>query len=172
LDVINSQHILEDGLDYDNFAKADISCWDTQARARVFKDDILIYTTGANIGRTAIYLNDKQAIASNHVNILRLNVSNKLYAAFVLNSLVGRLQTEKLSAGSAQQELYPKDIEQFYIPFVDNACQTRIAEKIRQSFTLRAQSQHLLALAQRAVETAIEHSEPKAMELLQKGAIP
>lgn len=97
LSIINSPHILEQHLDYDNFEKTDLSIWEIQKRARVYKDDILVYTTGANIGRTNIYLKDDKALASNHVNILRLKSENPHYVGFVMNSIIGRLQTEKLS---------------------------------------------------------------------------
>lgn len=166
LNVINSRHISEQQLDYENFEKTDISYWISQKRARVFKNDILVYTTGANIGRTNVYLIEEKAIASNHVNIIRIKDENPGYVGFVLNSIIGRLQTEKFSAGSAQQELYPRDLENFFVPFVDKKIQAEITKKIQESFALRTESQRLLELAKKAVETAIEHGEEKAMKLI------
>jgi len=167
LDVINSRHILEQELDYKNFEKTTLDNWDNQPKARVFRNDILIYTTGANIGRTQVYLSDKQALASNHVNILRIQNENPIYVAFVLNSKLGRLQTEQLSAGSAQQELYPKDIENFYIPFVPPNIQSQIANLVQDSFTLKAKSERLLEVAKRAVEIAIEQDEAAGMAYIE-----
>ncbi|MBB1125138.1 type I restriction enzyme HsdR N-terminal domain-containing protein [Thiospirillum jenense] len=172
LNVINSGHILEHGLDYKNFEKTSSDNWDSKAKARVQKHDILIYTTGANIGRTQVYLSDERALASNHVNILRIENENPVYVAFVLNSKIGRLQTEQLSAGSAQQELYPKDIDSFYVPFIDAASQTQIADLIKQSFALKSQSEQLLESAKRAVEIAIETDEHSALEYLQQTLAP
>ncbi|MCI5123576.1 MAG: restriction endonuclease subunit S, partial [Candidatus Electrothrix sp. AR5] len=119
LDVITSKHILEHDLNYNGFEKTYESNWKKQKKARVQKGDILTYTTGANIGRTACYSISKPALASNHVNILRIKNEDPEYVAFVMNSLIGRLQTERLSAGSAQAELYPRDIEKFLIPFTE-----------------------------------------------------
>lgn len=167
LSVINSKHILENGLDYDNFEKTACIYWEKQERSRVFKNDILIYTTGANIGRTAIYMINEKALASNHVNILRVNTENKIYVAFVMNSLIGRLQTEQLSAGSAQAELYPKDISHFYIPFVSEDIQTQISDKVQEFFSFRKESKRLLELAKRVVEVAIEQGEDAALHLLE-----
>ncbi len=161
--MINSRHILERELDYKNFEKTNIYSWDTQVKARIIRNDILTYTTGANIGRTQVYLSDEKALASNHVNILRIENENPVYVAFVLNSKIGRLQTEQLSAGSAQQELYPKDIDNFYIPFINKDTQTQIADLVQQSFALKAKSERLLQTAKRAVETAIETDEQTAM---------
>jgi restriction endonuclease S subunit len=110
IDVITSQHILEDGLAYDAFEKTTQDYWDEQKKARIKTGDILTYTTGANIGRTAMYSSEKKALASNHVNILTIKDEKPDYVAFVMNSIIGRLQTEKMCAGSAQVELYPKAI--------------------------------------------------------------
>lgn len=169
LNVINSKHILEQTLDYDNFEKTSPDYWDEQERARVFKNDILTYTTGANIGRTQVYLIDKKALASNHVNILRLKKGyNPQYTGFVMNSTIGRLQTEKLSAGSAQAELYPKDIDNFLIPIIEQDKQQQIADLVEQSFTLKKQSEHLLEVAKTAVEMAIEQDEKTALAYIQQ----
>lgn len=167
LDVINSKHILEDHLDYDNFEKTSAEFWELQAKAQVFEDDILVYTTGANIGRTNIYQSEKEALASNHVNILRIKGEDPYYVAFVMNYFIGRMQTDKLSAGSAQAELYPKDIAQFLIPFVDRDTQLKIRKKIITSLALKKQSTALLETAKRAVEIAIEQDEPAALAYIE-----
>lgn len=168
LDVINSKHILETTLDYKNFEKTSQDYWDFQDRARVYQYDILTYTTGANIGRTQTYLLDKPALASNHVNIIRLKEQDPSYVGFVLNSLVGRLQTEKRSAGSAQLELYPKDLDEFLIPILPSVVQSQIADKILKSFAFQNQSKELLEAAKTAVEIAIEQGEQTAINYLQK----
>ena len=164
LDIINSKHILENTLDYGNFEKTSNAFWESQKRARVYKGDILTYTTGANIGRTQVYLIEDKALASNHVNILRLKEGyNPFYVGFVMNSLIGRMQTEKFSAGSAQAELYPKDIDKFIIPFCSNEKQLEIINMVEESFKLKKQSERLLEVAKTAVEMAIEQNEAAAM---------
>ena len=55
VEVINSANILEDYLDYESFESADISLWEKNKKARIQDGDILMYTTGAKIGRTAVY---------------------------------------------------------------------------------------------------------------------
>lgn len=163
LNVINSKHILEDHLDYDNFEKTNEIFWTLQPKARVQTDDILVYTTGANIGRSNIYQSNEKALASNHVNILRLKEEDPFYVSFVINSFIGRMQTDKLSAGSAQAELYPKDISKFMIPFVEKSIQQEIRKNIIASLSLKRRSLDLLETAKRAVEIAIEKSENYAL---------
>jgi restriction endonuclease S subunit len=170
LDVITSKNILEDGLDFEKFSKTSSSQWDLQKQARLYKGDILTYTTGANIGRTAFYSSGSRALASNHVNVLRVKDENPEYVGFVMNSLIGRLQTEKMSAGSAQAELYPKDIDSFIIPFVDKPSENSIIEKVNESKDLREESKHLLRLAKKAIEVAIDKNEKSAIKMLD-GAI-
>ena len=154
--VVNSKHILEDGLDYDNFEHTTKAFLDSHKRAQIGFGDILIYTTGANIGRTQVYLKENHALASNHVNILRVQGVEPLYLALVLNSLVGRLQTEKLSTGSAQAELYPYDIEKFIVPILPESVQQSIASKLQESFALKTESRRLLDEAKLMVEMEIE----------------
>ncbi len=100
------------------------------------------------------------------MNILRIKNENPIYVSFVMNSVLGRLQTEKLSAGSAQQELYPKDIDNFLIPFIKKESEVVICNKVLESLHLQQQSQRLLEAAKQAVEMAIEEGEDKAMEFI------
>lgn len=152
LNVINSRHILEQHLDYENFERTDFENWNIQGKARVYKNDILIYTTGTNIGRTNVYLRTEKALASNHVNILRLKEEDQIYVGFVINSVIGRFQTEKLSAGSAQAELYPKDIDNFVIPFIAKDKQQQIVNQYILSLEQQKKSKQLLEIAKTGVE--------------------
>jgi hypothetical protein len=158
VDMITQKHILETGLDYDNFEKTDIKHFAPEETAFVAENDILIYGTGANIGRAQPYLSKKKAVACQDIIILRVN-EDPVYVAFVINSFIGRLQTDKMRTGSAQPHLYPKDVAQFFIPFVDKETQSKIREMIISSFALKKQSTTLLETAKRAVEIAIEQDE-------------
>ena len=166
--VVNSKHILEDGLDYDNFERTTEAFLLSQKRAQIGYGDILIYTTGANIGRTQAYLKHNHALASNHVNILRVKGVNPIYLALVLNSPIGRLQTEKLCTGSAQVEIYSNDIEKFVVPILDETIQETIASKVKESFAMKTESKRLLNVAKEAVEIAISDSEEKALQYIKE----
>ena len=161
--VVNSKHILEDGLDYDNFEHTTEVFFSLNERGQIGYGDILIYTTGANIGRTQVYLKHNLAMASNHVNILRVKDVNPIYLALVLNSLIGRMQTEKFCTGSAQTEIYPNDIEKFIVPILNETIQETIAEKVQECFAMKRESKQLLNIAKKAVEIAISENEGKAL---------
>lgn len=156
LRVINSRHILEQHLDYEYFERTHEQNWNLQSEARIFKYDILTYTTGANVGRTNIYFENDKALASNHVNILRLREENPIYVNVVLNSMIGRLQTRRLVTGSAQVELYPGDIDKFIIPFIDTKKQEHISSLVEESCRAKREAKALLEAAKKKVEDMIE----------------
>lgn len=166
LRVITSKNILEKRLDYHSLHRTESSYWDTCTEARVYCGDILIYTTGANVGRVAIYLDDERALASNHVNILRVRGENPIYVSLVLNSPVGRLQTRKHISGSTQSELYPSHIDQFIVPFVSNESEEQISSLVTQSNIDRNGAKTLLELAKHFIEVAISNGEEDAKTLL------
>lgn len=168
MQVINSKHILENSLDYDGFEKTTSDAWDKYPTSRVTYGDILTYTTGANIGRTAVYLSTERAVASNHVNILRTNESYPIYIAVVMNSFIGRLQTEKLCGGSAQQELYPTQIDEFIVPFVEEEIQIKITNTYKEAVKCKSGSLRYFTLATRSIEIAIEQGEEAALAWLKE----
>ena len=158
--VITSQHITATHLDYDNFETTSDQHYTARREAHVAYGDILTYTTGAYVGQTNVYLDTEPALASNHVNIIRMKGSeiDPTYVAFVMNSLVGQLQTEKHTRGSAQAELYPNDIGKFIIPILDQETMESISQNVKESLEARRKSKELLKQAKQEVETLIEQA--------------
>lgn len=156
--VINSKHLSKNHINYDQTEKTTKKEFDKQQAAQIQKDDVLIYTTGAYIGLTNAFNSNELAMASNHVNILRLSDPriDPNYLALVFNSIIGQLQTQKHSRGSAQLELYPTDIDKFIIPILDEDMMRTIGEKVRNSLESLKQSKLLLARAKSRVEELIE----------------
>ena len=166
--VVNSRHILEARIDYDNLERTTAEWLNMNERARLQSGDILTYTTGAKIGRTAHFSLDGPAVASNHVNILRLREGNPVYVAFVMNSMIGRLQTERYLSGTAQPELYPGDVDKFVIPIIPNKNQEMIHNKLIECDDLRTQTCQYLDAAVRAVEIAIEQDDHDGIRFLDR----
>ena len=137
--AVVSQNILEDFLDVNNLPFIDEDFFNSkQAQAVKIKPfDILIYTTGANIGRTNIfYPKTIEAIASNHVNIIRVDPSkiNQLYLGVFLQSKIGRDWTDRWASGSDQEEIYPEDFEKFPVLIADDNVQNEVANLVLKSF--------------------------------------
>jgi hypothetical protein len=159
VDVINSQHLGPRHIDYEGLEKTSATAFASAPEAHIQRDDLLIYTTGAYIGRTNVYLSDAPAMASNHVNLLRLKPGiDAAYLALVFQSVVGQFQTLKHARGSAQAELYPIDIDRFVVPLLDAHKQERIGSLIRESLAMRRESRKLLEQAKTRVEQLIKEA--------------
>ncbi|MBC1218366.1 restriction endonuclease subunit S (plasmid) [Trichormus variabilis ARAD] len=157
--VVNSQHLGEKHINYDGLQKTTERAFNASPEAHIQQDDLLIYTTGAYIGRTNVYLDDIPAFASNHVNILRLSPQiDHAYMAMVFQSIVGQFQTQKYARGSAQAELYPTDINKFVVPLLQPEKQTEIGNLVRESLVKKRESSQLLDQAKSRVEQLIEEA--------------
>jgi len=159
VDVVNSQHLGPQHIDYDGLEKTSTKEFEASHEAHIQKDDLLIYTTGAYIGRTNVFLSDTPAMASNHVNIVRLHPGiDAAYIALVFQSIVGQFQTQQHARGSAQAELYPSDIDRFMVPLLDADKQTSIGDLLRESLVKQQDSRKLLEKAKNRVEQLIEEA--------------
>lgn len=159
LDVVNSQHLGPKHIDYEGLQKTSAASFAAASEAHIQRDDLLIYTTGAYIGRTNAYLSDIPAMASNHVNILRLRPGiDAAYMALVFQSVVGQFQTQKHARGSAQAELYPADIDRFVVPLLDGDKQKAIGDLVRESLEKQQESRKLIEQAKGRVEQLIEEA--------------
>lgn len=161
VDVVNSQHLGPKHIDYEAVEKTTTRAFLAAPVAHIQKNDLLIYTTGAYIGRTNVYLSDGSALASNHVNILRLRSGiDAAYMALVFQSVVGQFQTEKHARGSAQAELYPPDIDRFVVPLLEPDKQKAIGNLLRKSLVKHQESRQLLEQAKTRIEQLIEEAVP------------
>ena len=159
VNVVNSQHLGAQHIDYEGLAKTSEAAFASAPEGHIQANDLLIYTTGAYIGRTNVYLSEATALASNHVNILRLHSGiDAAYMALVFQSVVGQFQTQKHVRGSAQAELYPADIDRFAIPVLEIDKQKAIGDLLRESLVKQQESRRLLEQAKTRVEQLIEEA--------------
>ena len=130
--------------------------------------DIVHYSVGANIGFCHTYLSDIPMMPGSFITLIRADESkvNPIYLGVVLNSIVGRLQSEKRKSGTAQPYIYPKDLKEFLIPILPSSVQESIAGKIQESFNLKKESKRLLEVAKEAVEIAIRDNEEEALKYI------
>lgn len=84
--------------------------------------------------------------------------------ALILNSQVVQLQAERDAGGSILQHWKPSEINEVLVPLLNEKVQKMIAEKISESFSLRAESKKLLEQAKMAVEKAIEFGESNKVQ--------
>ena len=103
--------------------------------------------------------------------ILHLNVKDETriipeYLTLALNSKVVQMQAERDAGGSIILHWRVGEIENVVVPIIDFDKQREIADLIAQSFSLKKQSEHLLEVAKKAVEIAIEENEENALEYI------
>lgn len=166
--VINSKHLGPTGIDIQSIEKTTEQFYNklTTKKARLNKFDVLIYSTGAYIGRTNVYLEDSMGVASNHVTIVRpdSSICNPIYLALFLNSQAGLMQTSQRASGSAQREIYPKDIVKYeiFIPEIngrpDLSWQGKIANKVIKSYEAKHQAKIKFQEAKELIEREINES--------------
>ncbi len=153
--MIMSGNIREGWLDYDGFKRVSMEWYLNNPKSHVKHGDILTYTTGKYIGRTAVFLGHSIAACNNHVNILRIRDEDPLYVAFVMNSSIGKAQTEKFKGGGGQGELYPDDIAQFEIPVVSEAHQDTLINLLQDADTSRREAVSLMSDAATLLNSAL-----------------
>lgn len=114
------------------------------------KEDSKIITSGALL----------HLVIKDGVNVL------PEYLTLVLNSQSVQMQADCDAGGSIIKHWKPSEVLELVIPIIDMAIQQTIEEKITKSFNLKAQSKHLLEVAKRAVEIAIEQNEQVALKYI------
>ena len=111
----------------------------------------------------AYYLNEipqKMILSS---GILRLNnktekITNECLT-LTLNSILIQKQVKRDVGGSIIMHWRPEQVKKVIIPIFSKEIQTKIQQKIEESFRLRQQSKHLLDCAKKTVDIAIEKDE-------------
>lgn len=121
------------------------------------QEDVLYYSVGAYIGKTNIILEDLNATTASFITIIRTKEElNPAYLTAVLNSIIGKLQSDKWQSATAQSYIYPKNIRNFKIPILSKLIQQKIASLVRQSHQTRKKAKELLKEAKQKVEKMIE----------------
>lgn len=124
------------------------------------KQDEILFTKDGTIGISYVLKENIQGVLSGA--FLRLTLKEKYQnfekecLALILNSILCKMQVEKLSGGALIAHLKPSDFETFKIPLIKQSIQKQIAEKIQESHKLRKESKELLEEAKRKVEEEIE----------------
>ena len=155
--VINSQHLGRYILNIEATERTDYTFWEMNRRSCLQKGDVLLYSTGAYVGRTNVWFEDRRGIASNHVTIIRpREPCNSFYLAVYLNAFSGLLQAEKWATGSGQREVYPKAISNFLVYLPSEEFRIEIANLITQSCDARKKAKVILGEAKELVEGMIE----------------
>lgn len=130
------------------------------------RKNTILFSKDGSVGEAYCLTEDLEAITSGAVLHLLIKNPDELlpeYLTLVLNSQLIKMQSERDAGGSIILHWRVSEIENVVVPLVDMEVQNQIAELVQQSFALKAQSEHLLDVAKRAVEIAIEQDEAAAL---------
>lgn len=143
--------------------------WDKLNALKPRKNTILFSKDGS-VGEAYCLTEDLEAVTSGavlHLSVKNTDVLLPEYLTLALNSKLVKMQSERDAGGSIILHWRVSEIENVVVPLVNMAIQQQIADLVQQSFTLKAHSTHLLDVAKRAVEIAIEQDEAAAMAFIE-----
>lgn len=156
-------------------ASETVACDDAPSRAsqRVRKGDIITSTVRPIRRLSALVAAEQDGFvcSSGFVVLEPKQIAAEVLLVYLRLHAICELMDLHTSAS-----LYPaiseKDLVSLPIPQIDSSVQQKIAGLVQQSFTLKAESTHLLEAAKRAVEIAIEQDEAAGMAYLaREGAL-
>ena len=126
--------------------------------------DILTARVGA-IGLFGVVRKDSAncVYSDNVLNIRLIDTLNPEVYCCYFSTKVNFELVDRIAGGSVQPLITQTSIKDLVIPIFPNEIQTSVLTKIQESFSLKTHSEHLLNLAKRAVEIAIEEGEEVAM---------
>ncbi len=133
------------------------------------KKNTILFSKDGTVGIAHQLREDFKGVTSSA--ILHLKVKNEKevlpeYLTLALNSKLVQMQAERDAGGSIIQHWRKEEIENVIVPIIDYEKQLEIAKLIEESFSLKQQSEHLLEVAKRAVEIAIEENEDIATKYI------
>lgn len=138
------------------------------------KKGSILFSKDGSVGTAYHLREDFEGITSSA--ILNLKVRNEKevipeYLTLALNSKLVQMQAERDAGGSIILHWRIGEIQNVVVPIIDYKKQQEIAKLIEESFSLKKQSEHLLEVAKRAVEIAIEESEEIAIKYIDDNSI-
>ena len=165
--LIRINNIQNGELELSNSAKVPFSDISLSPKDVANENDILISMSGT-IGNSCKLPNGVMALVNQRVmRITSQNIDTDVLP-LLINSVIGKYQLERIGTGGVQTNISSTDIKEILIPIIEEAKQKEIASLAEESFRLKKQSEHLLEVAKKAVEMAIEEGEERALEWIEE----
>ncbi len=165
IEVIKTKNIRIPTVDINN-----IDDYTNQANIITKEGDLVFASMGVgSLGRMSYITNESSGMTIDGTLKIFRSADNKfaITTLLFLTSSIGQEIIYKYVIGSTGIiSIGNENVQNLIIPIIDQSIQTQIEEKIKKSFELKEESKRLLDLAKRAVETAIEESEERALEML------
>lgn len=135
------------------------------------KKGTILFSKDGSVGIAYHLRQDFNGITSGAILHLKIKDETRVipeYLTLALNSQLVQMQAERDAGGSIILHWRVSEIENVVFPIIDYTKQENIAELIEESFSLKKQSEHLLEVAKKAVEIAIEENEKVALNYIKQ----
>jgi type I restriction enzyme M protein len=162
IDLIRINNITQDGLDLSNAVKISLNDSLLRPKNKVKYGDVLISMSGT-IGLSCCVQENINAFVNQRIMKLEPINFNSDLLSFIINSIIVKMQLERVGTGGVQTNLSNDDILNIKIPVISVNTQNKIISKITESKSLKQQSKQLLEIAKIGVEKAIETDEETAI---------
>lgn len=154
LALIRINNIKNANLDLQNVVYLEDNAEYLSPKDKICKNDILISMSGS-IGLCCVVRENINAMLNQRILKISVSYFDENVLCLLINSILCRLQLQRIGTGGVQTNISGDDILNILIPKIAIETQTQIAEKIKQSFLLRKLSSELLETAKAKVEHEI-----------------
>ncbi len=156
--IIRSQNVLWGEFDFSNVAYITDEIDKTMQRSRVQKNDVLFNITGASIGRSALYTEDKRANVNQHVCILR-SKQDVLYPNYLMNLMISPYIQDQVGinqSGVSREALNYEQIKQFKITLPTIDVQKKLVDKIEEEKKIVEANKRMIEIFKKKVESKVK----------------
>ncbi len=139
----------------------------SRARRLVKKDDVIISSIEGSLNSCAIVAEKyNNSLCSTGFYVIKSKKINSATLLILFKSKVLQNVLKQKCSGTILTAINKDEFLDIPLPLVKNQTQTKIANLIEKSFSLKSGSEELLAQAKKAVEIAIEKGEDEAVRSL------
>lgn len=156
--IIRSQNVLWGEFDFSDVAYITDEIDKTMQRSRVQKNDVLFNITGASIGRSALYTDDKRANVNQHVCILR-SKQDVLYPNYLMNLMISPYIQDQVGinqSGVSREALNYEQIKQFKIPLPKIDIQNKLVNRIEEEQKIVEANKRMIELFEMKIEAKVK----------------
>ena len=140
----------------------------SRARRFVNAGDVVVSSIEGSLSSCALVPTeyDNSLCSTGFYVIKSQEISSETLLVLMKSELMQNILKQSCS-GTILTAMNKDEFSNLPIPKIDLTTQTNISQFVQQSFSLKAQSEHLLSVAKRAVEIAIEQDEAAAMHFIE-----
>lgn len=141
----------------------------SRARRLVNENDVLISSIEGSLDSCGLITKeyDKSLCSTGFYVINSDQINSETLLVLFKSPLMQNILKQNCS-GTILTAINKDEFLNIYIPIIDLKIQQQIADLVEESFALKQKSEHLLEVAKRAVEIAIEENEEVALEYIEE----